>query len=570
MKRCVLTISVLLTALSSTSSAEVARGVVFHDENGNGARESQEPGIPGIRVSNGLDIVTTDADGKYELNVDDDTILFVLKPRNWATPLDDHRLPQFYYLHKPSGSPDDAYEFAGVEPTGPLPTSVDFPLTPNDEPEEFSIVVMGDPQPYSREQVRFYANDVVAELVDAKAAFGISLGDIVGDKLTLFHHVNAVQAKVGVPWYNVHGNHDINFHSPNDEFADETFERVYGPANFAFQWASVHFVVLDNVLWNGSVDQDGDGKPDKGNYVGALNDNQLRFVANYVAGVPKSECIVICTHIPLTTSSDKTHGTIQLPQLLEILSNHPHQLSFSAHTHYTRSDIFGGDGHTPPEDHSADDLHTEHQHADDAHHHHHHQIHHHHNTATGSGSWYRGPKDEQGFPMTPMRDGVPNGYVIATFTGSQYKLRYKAARKPADYQMAIHAPDTIAVSKVGDAEILANVFNGNQRSTVKMRVRGVGDWIPMTKTEREDPAYVAMYQRDVANVDRPHTVLPKPIVTPHMWTANLPTGILPGVHILEVESTDMFGQVDRGIRLIEVDPDPPVAEIPETATSTIE
>ena len=161
--------------------------------------------------------------------------------------------------------------------------------------------------------------------------------------------------------------------------------------------------------------------------------------------------------------------------------------------------------------------------------------------------------------MTPMRDGVPNGYVIATFTGNQYKLRYKAARMPSNYQMAIHAPEDIVVAQVPETEILANVFNGNKNSIVKMRVRGTGDWIPMTKTQREDPAYAALFQRDLADEDRPHTLLPRPIATPHMWVANLPTGMLPGVHILEVESTDMFGQVDRGIRLIEVGPDAPPA-----------
>jgi hypothetical protein len=563
------TFALALTVAAATTHAETARGVVFHDQNHNGSRESQEPGIANVRVSNGVDIVSTDNHGKYALEVNDDTILFVLKPRNWSVPVDDHRLPQFYYIHKPAGSPDDSYQFAGVEPTGPLPSSIDFPLTPIDEPEEFSIVLMGDPQPYSREEVRFYANDVIAELVDANAAFGISLGDIVGNTLSLFEHVNAVQAKVGIPWYNVHGNHDINFHSPNDQYADETFERVYGPANFAFQCASVHFIVLDNVQWNGSVDANNDGEPDEGNYVGALHDNQIEFVANYVAEVPRTECVVICTHIPLISPDDTKYGTPQLARLLEILANHPHQLSFSAHTHYIRNDfVGGGDGHSHPHDHGPDDLHTDHRPGVDGHHHHF-QIHHHHNTATGSGSWYRGPKDEQGFPMTPMRDGVPNGYVIATFTANRYKLRYKAARMPSEYQMAIHAPDSTAVSEVGDTEILANVFNGNKNSTVKMRVRGVNDWIPMTKTHRKDPAYIAMFERDLADKDRPHRALPDPIATPHMWVANLPDGILPGVHILEVESTDMFGQIDRGIRLLEVDPDPPVAEAPATTAQRV-
>jgi len=129
---------------------------------------------------------------------------------------------------------------------------------------------------------------------------------------------------------------------------------------------------------------------------------------------------------------------------------------------------------------------------------------------------------------------------------------------PAEYQMSIHAPETVLVSKVGQTEIVVNVFNGNAKSKVRMRVRGVGDWLTMARTEREDPAYRAFYERDQADKDRRHVALPKPVVTPHIWVATLPSGIPAGVHVLEVESTDMFGQMDRGKRLIEIDADSPI------------
>ena len=40
---------------------ERARGYVFHDRNGNGRRDSGEPGLADVRVSNGRTITTTDA-----------------------------------------------------------------------------------------------------------------------------------------------------------------------------------------------------------------------------------------------------------------------------------------------------------------------------------------------------------------------------------------------------------------------------------------------------------------------------------------------------------------------------
>jgi hypothetical protein len=73
----------LLTALlisSGESAADVAHGHVFHDENGNGVFDDGEPGVEGVSISNGHEVVATGAEGLYELPVTDDSILFVIKP----------------------------------------------------------------------------------------------------------------------------------------------------------------------------------------------------------------------------------------------------------------------------------------------------------------------------------------------------------------------------------------------------------------------------------------------------------------------------------------------------------
>lgn len=116
------------TSAASQNSPTTASGVVFHDRDRDAERDDDEEGIPDIKVSNGREIVATDGNGRYELPINDDTILFLIKPRGWMTPVNEDNLPRFYYVHKPEGSPES--HFPGVEPTGPLPESVDFPLTP--------------------------------------------------------------------------------------------------------------------------------------------------------------------------------------------------------------------------------------------------------------------------------------------------------------------------------------------------------------------------------------------------------------------------------------------------------
>ena len=122
-------------AYESRSEVQLARGIVFHDANGNGKFDHGDKSLPNIKISNGRDITQTGTDGRYELPITDDTIVFVIKPRGWQTPLNENSVPQFYYIHKPQGSPRLQYE--GVAPTGPLPDSINFPLRPQKEAEQF-------------------------------------------------------------------------------------------------------------------------------------------------------------------------------------------------------------------------------------------------------------------------------------------------------------------------------------------------------------------------------------------------------------------------------------------------
>ena len=126
-------------------------------------------------MSNGREVVKTDAAGRYTLAVDDESIIFVVKPAGYAPPVDEGMLPRFYYIHQPAGSPQNLnLRFRGIDPTGPLPDSVDFPLNKADEPQKFDVIVFTDPQPESQIEVDFIRDDVVTG-GSAQGAFGITM-----------------------------------------------------------------------------------------------------------------------------------------------------------------------------------------------------------------------------------------------------------------------------------------------------------------------------------------------------------------------------------------------------------
>jgi len=491
------------------SAQERATGVVYHDANENAVRDPGEEGIPGVGVSNGRDVVLTDDEGRYRLPVSNDTILFTIKPTNWQTRLDENNLPRFYYIHKPEGSPPGG-KFPGVEATGPLPESVDFPLYQDDEPTTFDMIVFGDPQPRNVEEVHYIAHDIVEELVGSEAAFGVTLGDIVFDDLDVFEPLNGVIGTIGVPWYNVIGNHDLNMDTEDDTLSDETFERLYGPSYYSYNYGGVHFVVLDNVVW------EGDG------YHGEFGKEQLEFVKNDLDHVDDEALVVYLMHIPLVDVDDKA-------DFFAIIDERPRTFSISAHWHRQRHYAMGKEDGWQKEGS------------------HHHLVH-----GTVSGSWWTGLKDEFDIPHTMMRDGTPNGYSIATFRNNRYAFRYKAARRPAEFQMSVYAPSVVETGGLEDAEIIANVFMGSNESEVHMRIGEDGDWIPMTHDVRPDPYYEKLKAREYYLPPAAGRSLPSIADSMHIWAAPLPSDTPVGTHVVYVKATDIFGQEIHGKRIVRV------------------
>ena len=58
-------------ALALDGERSLASGVVFEDRSGTAVRQRNDPGIPGVLVSNGRDVARTDRDGRYTLPVED-------------------------------------------------------------------------------------------------------------------------------------------------------------------------------------------------------------------------------------------------------------------------------------------------------------------------------------------------------------------------------------------------------------------------------------------------------------------------------------------------------------------
>jgi len=500
-------------------------GVVFEDLCGAGSRRPGDPGIAGVLVSNGRDVVRTDCEGRYRLPVDDETIVFVIKPTGYSVPIDrDGMLPRFYYIHRPDGTPAELrLRERGIDPTGELPHSVDFALRKADEPDRFDVILFTDTHADSAAAIDYVRMDVVNGLIGTGAAFGMTLGDLMSDDLSLYDRYNRVIGQIRIPWYNIAGNHDLNFHAPGRKYSCETFKRVFGPNYYAFENGGALFLMLDNVDYLGG-----------GKYEGRFGAQQLAFVSAVLRETPKSRLVVAAMHIPLRSYLDPNDPTINTSdgsELIKIIGDRP-SVSFSGHTHTTEHHYFGFENPMAER-----------------------RPHHHHVMTALSGSWWSGPYDHRGVAVADCPDGNPNGFHILSVDGDRFTTRFRSAKEPEGRQMRIvlanadHAPTQdefemgqffgapIHQDRLGMTEVIVNVFDGGPHTTVEYRI---GEFPPVTmrRETRPDPFIREVFARNQA------TKKPWAEVEPcsHIWTARLPADLKAGTHCIRVRVVDEYGR----------------------------
>jgi len=412
----------------ANGSADFLSGVVFHDLNGDGSRQPGEPGVPGVKVSNGLDVVLTDAEGAYRVAVRPDMDLTVVQPAGWKVPVNESMAPRFFYIHKPGGTPKEL-RFGGLGDTGPAPAQVNFPLKRKDATTSFTAAVIGDSQTYSNMEVSYFRDSAIKDLLELESNspdFMLYVGDVLGDALGLLPRLLEVGSVVGVPQWLVHGNHDVDFDADSDDDSADSWRNLYGPNYYAFEEGDAIFIVLDNVVYPcGDEDMEIPGRdfcndPDRVTYNGRVTDVQMKWLENLLDHTPKDKLVVFAHHIPFVSFVDPTSTQHQTDNLLDIYSlvNGREAVSLSGHTHTIENHSPGQMFEGWDEAVGIDSLQFRHIIA-----------------GAGSGSWYNGDLNYRGVPMSFQRMGAPKGVLLMEFDGTAYNEHYLGGGVPADQTM---------------------------------------------------------------------------------------------------------------------------------------
>lgn len=442
--------------------------------------------VPGVVVSDGVEVTVTNEQGIYQLQSDKEWgYVFISVPAGYEVPAEGV-LPQFYKMMKGDASTAER---------------VDFSLTAVDGQDDYKVLVLGDMHLANRtgdlKQFMEFTSDLNAyrALHQQEKMYAIALGDMTWDlywysnSYALPEYLNTINSQVkGLQIFHTIGNHDYDYKATNDRDAESRFMDYIAPTYYSFNLGKVHYVVLDDIdcsNYDGTTSRD---------YEKRVSAGQLSWLAKDLSHVDKSVPLVVVMHAqvfyPSQTDGFKVdHDVLNTTQLLNVLDGYKvHFITGHTHMNYnvTPDDAVTG-GREVYE----------------------------HNTGAICGSWWWSGYLTPGVHLSP--DGTPGGYAIWSVNGTDMEWMYKATGWTEDYQfrsydlnnvhfsladvpqMPAGVPASVkkeymkyveAYPENQDNEVLINIWNWNPSWTLKVTDEN-GNTLTPEEVWAYDPLHVA-------------------------------------------------------------------------------
>ena len=249
-------------------------------------------GVPGVVVSDGYEVVVTDADGVYQMASEKyHKYVFISIPSGYAADRDGI-LP---VLHKQLTRRATAAE------------RVDFALNRVDGQDDYTLLVFGDihlaARNNDRAQFAAFISDVNAYTAShaQERIYGLTLGDMTWDQYWLTNNYGFKEyladagALTGLSVYHTIGNHDHSMYYAGDYDTVVEYKAAIAPTYYSFNIGGVHYVVLDDIECTNS----GEGTAASRTYNSNIVQEQIDWLRKDLAYVPKTTPLVISMHAPL-------------------------------------------------------------------------------------------------------------------------------------------------------------------------------------------------------------------------------------------------------------------------------
>ena len=302
--------------------------------------------LEGVMVSDGFKSYKTDGQGVFRIDSDLSKAKFVSVsiPDGYKVPCSDG-LPIFYKRLSEVSKINGVYQ------------NMTFHLEKMTD-NKCTFVIVADPQPRAKteswDKIAYHSIDVADALYeDLKTyvaslkgeVFGMMLGDIVHENMSLYQSYVQALTKMSLPMFNVIGNHDYNLNKSNDISAAEDYEKWLGPTNYSFNLCGFHVVVVDGIIMKDN------GTRLTKDYTYGLSDDVYDWLSSDLRFVSKSTPILFCSHAQMFstgTSSDRWNSaaTVNGKKYAQLLGTFDKVYSWAGHAHQTYNTT--GKGRTYP------------------------------------------------------------------------------------------------------------------------------------------------------------------------------------------------------------------------------
>ena len=299
--------------------------------------------VAGVQVSDGRQIVLTDAKGCYKMLSDKaDSMLFITTPSGYIAQKGPGVTPAFFAMLTKPASKCEKH---------------DFELVPQDQ-KDYSVLMMSDihfarvPAGVDRSEFKRLVLPCLNSLIDqrqqqGKAVFCFQFGDFDHDSMWYANHSDEIAAfnflsSLGIkaPFFGVSGNHDndgaITEGDATDSISAWQVRRTWGPDRFAMNIGKDHWIFLDNIIYkNTPVAKPVDNINGDRSYDTTLKPDQLEWLKKDLEYVPDGTRIYLCMHCPaFNTANPKERIPDELVSTLDgIFSRFPKVTVFSGHAH---------------------------------------------------------------------------------------------------------------------------------------------------------------------------------------------------------------------------------------------
>ena len=386
-------------------------------------------GIADVVVSDGFEVVKTDADGVYQFKSNKTHgYVFVSVPSGYEAP-SEGVMPKFHQ-HFTKAKPE-------VE-------RIDFPLVEAVGQDNHTMLVFGDIHLANRtsdaRQFTEFTTDVNEYLTanPGKKTYALTLGDMtwdlywVSNKYSFDEYVRDINKIKGIQVFNTIGNHDHEMAKGvvGDFDTVIKYKKTIAPTYYSFNIGKVHYIVLDDINCKNT------GAGDSGSrvYDDFVVQEQLDWLKKDLSFVSTSTPLVITMHAPLYNDSQNgsLNNTSAFEEIVKPYTTHV----WTGHTHKMYN-----------VDKTSSNKIFEH------------------NAGAVCATWWWTGHWTSGLHLA--QDGAPGGYSVINVSGTDFKWKFKGTGRDADYQFRTYDRNEIALT--GDAY----VASGKDKAKFE---EAVGDW----------------------------------------------------------------------------------------------